>query len=214
MSTSEPIARESPGLECAAAALDLIPEAAVLVARDRCVLAANVAFLRSARRRAALPMRGHALHAAHASTDEQLGQLLHAVSATRVERVCRALSPDGGTALELRISPFAVGGLPPLVAIVVHDPIGGRGLCAKRLRELHDLTRAEADVAVSLASGATLDGAAHALGVSVNTVRTHVRHLFDKFAVQTQGALLQRLALGAARTHGTDCDDQTAGLGA
>lgn len=214
MSSTEAVGRDSVGLECAAAALDLIPEPAVLVARDRCVLAANVAFLRSPRRRAALPMRGHALHAAQASTDQQLGQLLHAVTAMRLERVCRVPLADGEAALELRISPFAVGGLPPLVAIIVHDPIAGRTLCAKRLRELHDLTRAEADVVVRLAAGASLDGVARALGVSVNTVRTHVRHLFEKFAVQTQGVLLQRLALGAARTHGTDCDDQAGGFGA
>ena len=51
------------------------------------------------------------------------------------------------------------------------------------------LTRAEAAVAGLLAAGLSATDIAHRQGVSVGTVRTHIRHLFEKTGTRTQFGL-------------------------
>ena len=54
------------------------------------------------------------------------------------------------------------------------------------MQSLFDLTPAEAQVARSLASGKTVEAIATDGGVSVNTVRTHVRATYEKLGVQNR----------------------------
>jgi len=51
------------------------------------------------------------------------------------------------------------------------------------------LTRREAEVALQLASGATRNQIAAALGISPNTVRAHTEHVFQKLGVTTRAAV-------------------------
>ncbi len=63
-------------------------------------------------------------------------------------------------------------------------------------QDLFRLTRREALVAARLASGQGPQGTANALGVSVDTVRSHIRRIFEKCEVRTLSelvALLHRL---------------------
>lgn len=55
------------------------------------------------------------------------------------------------------------------------------------------LSAAEAAVAASLCEGLTLAQIAHLRGVSVNTVKSQVRHLFRKLNVDSRVALVRRL---------------------
>jgi DNA-binding CsgD family transcriptional regulator len=55
------------------------------------------------------------------------------------------------------------------------------------------LTAAEAAVAASLCEGRTLARIAELRGVSINTVKSQVRHLFRKLNVDSRVALVRRL---------------------
>jgi DNA-binding CsgD family transcriptional regulator len=64
------------------------------------------------------------------------------------------------------------------------DPLGA-SLC-----ENFNLTSAEARVAVALSQGQSRTAAATALGITVNTVKTHVRRLYVKLGVSRHGELV------------------------
>lgn len=55
------------------------------------------------------------------------------------------------------------------------------------------LSRAEAAVAAQLCEGRTLAQIASVRGVSVNTIKTQVRHLYRKLDVDSRVALVRRL---------------------
>jgi DNA-binding CsgD family transcriptional regulator len=181
------------------AALGLLPEAAAVVDDDRRLVGANAAFRRLVRRGGALELRERVLCAVQPAVDARLEDRVLAVARGGAPRVLRVPLPAAREALELRFTPFRTDDARRRVAVVVHDPARSRAVCSARLRELYELTRAEAEVAARLADGCSLATAAAQLDVSLNTVRTHLRHLFAKCGVSTQAALLQRLALGAAR---------------
>jgi DNA-binding CsgD family transcriptional regulator/PAS domain-containing protein len=75
--------------------------------------------------------------------------------------------------------------------------IDGQALC-----RLFRLTASEAKVASLIANGAHLDDVAEQLDISLNTVRTHLRHIFEKTGVERQADLIHLLlrALVAIRT--------------
>ena len=70
------------------------------------------------------------------------------------------------------------------VVFVVTRPRGG--LAADILSRLYGLTPAESRVAVQLGQGEPAPAVARTLGVSVNTVKTHMRRIFDKTGVNRQ----------------------------
>jgi LuxR family maltose regulon positive regulatory protein len=60
-----------------------------------------------------------------------------------------------------------------------------------------ELTAREREVLAELATDTTYDQIALALGVSINTVRTHVRAVYDKLAVSSRtAAVLQGVSRG------------------
>ena len=61
------------------------------------------------------------------------------------------------------------------------------------VQSLFDLTPAEARVARSLASGKTVEAIATEGGVSLNTVRTHVRHVLAKTGCERQAEVVALL---------------------
>jgi DNA-binding CsgD family transcriptional regulator len=75
-------------------------------------------------------------------------------------------------------------------------PAEARRIDPLLLRELHGLTVAESDVAALLFNGQSAQAAARYLGISVNTVKSHLKQVFKKCGVRTQAELLQGLALG------------------
>lgn len=73
---------------------------------------------------------------------------------------------------------------------------GTREIAPSVLREVYDLTRAQTDVAASLYGGLSVEQTAGALGLSLNTVRSHLKKIFAKCGVGSQAELMQMLALG------------------
>lgn len=100
---------------------------------------------------------------------------------------------NGRPPLTLTVAPLpaALEGLTPrgLALILLRDPDRVRP-STQALQQLFDLTPAEAGVAQALAAGDSLDQVAQALAISLNTVKTHLHHIFDKTATSRQGELI------------------------
>lgn len=84
------------------------------------------------------------------------------------------------------------GGSPGAV-VFVHDPEAGAGMDGEILRTLYQLTPAEAKLAGLLSLGGSVSSAASELGVTVNTVRTHLKHLYSKTGTSRQPELVHLL---------------------
>jgi DNA-binding CsgD family transcriptional regulator len=82
------------------------------------------------------------------------------------------------------------------VLLLLTDPARGTmptpELC-QQLREIHGLTTAEAGVAAWAAQGIGLPEVGQILGITVNTVRTHVRRVFHKTGVRSQAELARQV---------------------
>jgi DNA-binding CsgD family transcriptional regulator/PAS domain-containing protein len=88
------------------------------------------------------------------------------------------------------------------VIVCVTDPGSGVGASQARLRALFGFTEAEARVALALFDGASPAEAAAAFGVSLNTVRTQLAHIFEKTGARRQSELMRLLT----RTLSLDLD--------
>lgn len=79
------------------------------------------------------------------------------------------------------------------VMIVIVDPERQPEPPATLLRRLYGLTKSEALVAVLVMRGEGLGPIADELSVSLTTVKTHLRHVFDKTGVHRQAELVRLL---------------------
>lgn len=84
----------------------------------------------------------------------------------------------------------------PAFALIISDPNRVIELDHAALCCLYGLTPAEGRLAALLASGKHIESAAHLLGVSIHTVRTHLKHIFSKTETSSQSDLV-RLILSA-----------------
>jgi DNA-binding CsgD family transcriptional regulator len=80
--------------------------------------------------------------------------------------------------------------------MLIYGPIQRRPISVAILGQVYGLTRAQAEVAQQLFSGLSVEATAAVLELSLNTVRTHLKHIFTRCGVQSQGELLQLLASG------------------
>lgn len=110
----------------------------------------------------------------------------------RVER------PSGARDLAIVAQPvagpaFMRGATAAAVALFVSEPGSRTGPSPEAIRDLFQLTPAEAQLAATLANGASLIDAADRLGVTHNTVRGHLRAIFAKTGVRRQSQLVHLL---------------------
>lgn len=102
---------------------------------------------------------------------------------------CRRQNGDGYRIV--RAERFAPEGLPAAVGLTFQriQPPGGEHVWADMSRVM-DLTPAEQRVLQRLALGAVVETVAGDLGVSVETVRTHIRRIYAKLNVGSREELL------------------------
>ncbi|HEU4882811.1 MAG TPA: helix-turn-helix transcriptional regulator [Longimicrobium sp.] len=111
----------------------------------------------------------------------------------------RRVMVDGG---EVRLRAVDLGlprqGRSPAILVLLdsHDPLSDQ-----KLKQL-GLTRAESQVARLVVRGKTNRDIAHALKVSIHTVRHHVQHIHDKVGVHSRTQLMQTLRMDTDRTVG------------
>ena len=82
------------------------------------------------------------------------------------------------------------------VIIFLNDYESPLNVPYESLCEVHGLTKAEAKVAVALANGFTLNSYAEMNDVSLNTVRTQLKRVFEKTGVSSQPDLVRLILSG------------------
>lgn len=119
---------------------------------------------------------------------------------------------SGKRNLGLVIQPIGRQELPvgsaAVVAVYIRDPEAAAEVENDLVRQLFDLTPAEAALARRLAAGLSLEDAAASLAISRNTARAHLRSIFSKSGITRQTELV-RLMLNSAAMLGA-CPRQVA----
>lgn len=120
----------------------------------------------------------------------------------RLDRPLQIERPSGRRALLVQVAPLPAPSFSPWdavdsgarVIVQIVDPHASIQAQAEQLGLLVGLTGAEARVAALLGTGLGLTATASALGVSLNTVKTHARRVFDKAGVRSSAALARLVA--------------------
>jgi DNA-binding CsgD family transcriptional regulator len=110
--------------------------------------------------------------------------------------------PSGRRALLVRLtplrpqisSPWNTFDVTARVMVQIVDPQASTEAQAEHLRLLVRLSAAETRVAAILGGGLSLPETARALGVSLSTVKTHAKRIFQKAGVHSSAALVRLLA--------------------
>ncbi len=84
------------------------------------------------------------------------------------------------------------------LAIYIRDSEAHADVESDLVRQLFDLTPAEAAVARRLTAGLSLEDAAHSLDISRNTARAHLRSIFSKSGITRQTELVRMVLNSAA----------------
>ena len=136
---------------------------------------------------------GHALHAAQLepSVPPTLARAVRLVIASAEgAQQCQSLrlARKQQAPLAMTVTPLA-DCQPACALMIAHDPTK-TSTSVPALRQLFDLTQAEAQVGKALAQGATIEEIAARSGISVNTVKTHLHHTYLKTDTRRQGELI------------------------
>lgn len=103
--------------------------------------------------------------------------------------------------LILLVSPLSMaaeGGGQVAALVFMYDQELARGLTRPMVRTLFGLTGAEADLAIALCAGKTVDDAAGERGTSIHTVRTQLKSIFQKTGTNRQTDLVSMLLASPA----------------
>jgi len=90
-------------------------------------------------------------------------------------------------------------GAEAVVAIFFADPAARLPAGSQVLEELYEFTHAEAELVRLLSTGMSLEDAAQARGVSLNTARSHLKHAFSKTGTSRQGELVRLIVTGVGQ---------------
>ncbi len=82
--------------------------------------------------------------------------------------------------------------------LFVSDPDSGSPSTVEMLRNIYGLTNAEAELVQLLVSGHSLDEVSGLRGVTMNTVRSQLKHVFAKTDTKRQGDLVRLIITGVA----------------
>jgi DNA-binding CsgD family transcriptional regulator len=94
------------------------------------------------------------------------------------------------------------------VLLFIVDPANRAGVPLAWIVDAYGLTPAEARVALAASSGLTIPETAHQLGLSPNTVKTHLRKIFAKTGTSRQAELARLVAsIGLMRPNGPSSSD-------
>jgi len=185
--------------QCSVAALDCMDMAVFVVDGELHLLHANAAATQLLERDTALRRHGDKLLQESAGVGKSLARMVHtAVDQVNGEASLQALCLPrrGRQPLLLTVAPFLpledLSWQQPCAIVMAGDPEAHR-LSREVLRQLFDLTPAEAGVAQALAHGEALEDIAMALDVSLHTVKTHLQKLFRKTGTRRQGELVAML---------------------
>ncbi|GIL01344.1 MAG: hypothetical protein BroJett030_12430 [Alphaproteobacteria bacterium] len=161
-----------------------------------------------------LQLQAGRLRAANATEDRALQAAIRAAGqrgAAGEPAPSRGLSltkDSGARTLGIVVRPVATGAQHGPVAVYVRDCEAAPEVASEYVRQIFDLTPAEAAVTRRLTAGLSLEDAAASLAISRNTARAHLRSIFSKSGITRQTELV-RLVLSSAVMLG-ECPPQAA----
>jgi len=115
--------------------------------------------------------------------------------------VCLLKRPSGRRPLQLLASPLSEKpgfGRDRLTLVFLSDPDEPVNVRESILRELFELTPAEASVASRLATGESVEQICEALKITANTCRTHLKRIYAKTETSRQGELVNLILTSVA----------------
>ena len=191
-------------------ALDQLPWGVMLVDRQRKRLATNRHAEELLIAGDGLTARGNTLRAELADETARLERLLSdALDRSGRESASGTLAitrPSGAPPLNvvvvpLHINPEKLAERGPVAAIFVTDPNTPLHSShqQQQLRELYSLTPGEARLATWLLQGKSVEEAATAMGITLNTARAYLKRVYQKTGVRRQPELMRLLLLGLPR---------------
>ena len=196
-------------------AFDALETAVFLLTEDREVLAANLTARNLLNDGSLLVLRNRKLSAKDAGDARRLADCVRAVTgvdaiAPPSELILRG-SGAASKALRLGITPFGKRGLPVwidlersarLACMVTAEPllVPAREPSAQVISMLYGLTPAEAEVAILLVEGRSIQEIADLRRVRQGTVRIQVRRVLDKTDTRRQAELVAKLLQGVRGT--------------
>ncbi len=155
----------------------------------------------------ALRLEARHLIAADGGASRRLNfEISNAIRVSRGEAIALnevVLVPRSGKMpLMLMVAPLRLGGGQAqehgAALAFAFDPEATPDLTTGRIRKLFGLTEAEAALAVALCSGKTLDDVAREKSVAPSTVKTHLKHVFNKTGANRQTELVSLLLASPA----------------
>ena len=185
------------------AVLDALADPAAVLGADGRVVFANRTMRKLAQAGDLLTMRGGALLAVRPAVQRALALAVR--TAAGADRAASATAGVGQGRLIVRAAPLSTpdarefaNGADRLICVMIDDPARPDWTGVDNAMQLFGLTRREATVGVHLAAGLGVDQIAQRLGLSRNTVRTHLAVLRDKLDVRSAlaAAAEMRRAIG------------------
>ncbi|ART73340.1 LuxR family transcriptional regulator [Mycobacterium dioxanotrophicus] len=180
------------------AALDTVGNGILVIGADRRVLSLNGAAEQIVRVGDGLSLiQGH-LTAASRHAEQALGLALYAALDGDANGIRHGNSlicerPSGARSFVIHVLPLHTLEEPgrPRAMVVLINPAREPEPSAALLQQLFHLTRTEADIALRVSRGADPKTVAEELAVSLPTVRTHLRRVFDKTGTHRQADLVR-----------------------
>lgn len=189
--------------------LDRMPQGAILLSDDGTVCHMNRAASDIIAMNDGVSLTGTRLQVAGTRASAELRRLIKDAVASGIESMAggggsmRCERPSGKTAFQLLVTKIAsqaglFSHIAPAVAVFVSDPASATVDRIRVWRSLYGLTGMEAAVAERLTLGERLDDIAASLGITRNTVKTHLEHTFNKTATRRQSDLVRQLVTGVS----------------
>lgn len=184
-----------------AAVLDGLKAGVLLVGANGAIAYANAVAERLLSAGDGIAARNGRVRATAGSADPMLRAAIAGATSPGLDRAGATLSlprAEADSPLSLLVSPLherdrPLVGTGPLAMLLIGVPELDAGLSEEGLRAVYDLTPAEARLAAALCAGQSLTDHAHVTGISINTVKYHLKSIFGKTGDTRQPELIRRL---------------------
>ncbi len=185
------------------AVLERLAMGVVLLDANRRVLYANTAARSQSRDGGPLRLRQAGISAASQPHALRLGELIRLALLGAPAGTMALPQTTESNLLTLLVTPLRSRGIERLgdigmrdaaVLVFIIDPANKHGLPEAWIKDAYGLTSAEAKVALAAGSGLPIPQVAQQLGLSPNTVKTHLRKIFAKTATSRQAELARLMA--------------------